>query len=104
MSYEIRMYAKKLPNCLETSDFPGSWPKKSQEKDPSLKFQRVNFKGVCILTSEDLRTSSGTGVFAEKRFRLLFWGVKRIQRTHSEIQRLMGCQLSGSWWQVGESL
>ena len=104
MSYEIRMYAKKLPNCLETSDFPGSWPKKSQKKDPSLKFQRVNFKGVCILTSEDLRTSSGTGVFAEKRFRLLFWGVKRIQRTHSEIQRLMGCQLSGSWWQVGESL
>lgn len=97
----VRKEAPKLSGNLR---FLRKLAEKVSEKRSSLKFQRVNFKGVCILTSEDLRTSSGTGVFAEKRFRLLFWGVKRIQRTHSEIQRLMGCQLSGSWWQVGESL
>ena len=41
--------------------------------------------------------ASGTGVFAEKRFRPGFFG--RIQRAH-----LKPDGVSGSWWQVGESL
>ena len=76
MSYEIPMYAKKLPPCLDASDFH----RKSRKKIQVSSF-KGDFKGVCILTS-DVRTSlttadpffcpifaSGTGVFAEKRFR-----------------------------------